>query len=69
MSPVHSVPLLLGALIGALLALVVWTLLRLARRAGEAEPNWGSNDLVLWLLVLAAFALGAFLTYGLLGHA
>ncbi len=66
MSSVHAVPLLLGLLVGLLLGLVTWGLLRAV--ASEASDNiTGSGDgLVLALLALAAFSLGAFLTYLLL---
>lgn len=63
MASAQSIPLLLYLLAGLLLGLLAWGLWRNRRSEfGEAlmEP---SDNLLLWLAVLAAFALGAFLTY------
>ena len=57
------IPVLLAVLVGLLFALLVWGSLRI--RGHEAgETLIGTGDAVLTgLLVLAAFALGVFLTY------
>lgn len=66
MSSVHAVPLLLSALVGLLLGLVAWGFLRTrGHQVGDALIG-ARDDVLLGLLVLAAFALGAFLTYVLL---
>ena len=59
----QAIPILLAILVGLLFALVAWGFLRL--RGQEAgETLIGTSDVVLTgLLVLAAFALGVFLTY------
>ena len=60
------IPLLLSALVGLVLALVTWGFLRLRRHLDEAQAA-SPDGALLVLLALAAFALGAFLTYALLG--
>jgi len=71
MLSLHAAPLLLAILIGPLLGVVAWGVLsaRGSRRANDAWPGMRmpSNDIFLVLLVLAAFAMGVFLTYVLLG--
>jgi hypothetical protein len=59
----HSILVVLAILVGLLFALLAWGFLRVRRHeAGEALI--GAGDAVLsGLLVLAAFALGVFLTY------
>ena len=63
MLPVHKIPLLLSVLVGLLLGLVVWGLLRVRRQdsGGSLMGTW--DNLLLGLLVLAGVALSAFLTY------
>jgi hypothetical protein len=63
---VNAIPLLLSALIGFLLGLVTWGALRMSRKTDDVQPASG-DDVLLGLAALAAFALGAFLTYALLG--
>lgn len=66
MSFVSAAPVLLSLLVGLLLGLVVWELFRV-RRHGFADALMEAHDeFLLGLLVLAAFALGAFLAYLLL---
>jgi hypothetical protein len=63
--PASAIPLLLSALVGVLLGLVSWGVLQLHRRTYDAQL--ASHDgALLALLALAAFALGAFVTYALL---
>jgi len=66
MSPVHKIPMLLSVLVGLLLSLIVWGVLRARRHeaGGSLMGTW--DNLLLGLLVLAGFGLGAFLTYLLL---
>ena len=61
-----SIPLLLSVLVGLVLGLVTWGTLQLHRRTGDGQPET-RDGILLGLVALAAFALGAFLTYVLLG--
>lgn len=62
---VEAVPLLLSIFVGLLLGLVAWSFLRLR---SPREDSWFEmrDDILLALLVLAALAVGSFLTYALL---
>jgi hypothetical protein len=64
----HAVSLLLlSILIGLVLGVVVWGFFLQGQRR-DLDHAVGSGDgLIIGLLVLAAFALGTFLTYALLG--
>jgi len=67
MLPIHGVPLLLALLVGLLLGLVVAGLLgNRAGAPGETSAR-ATFDILSGMLVLAAFAMGAFVTYVLLG--
>ena len=68
MSSLHAAPLLLAILIGPLLGIVAWGVLsaRGSNRVDDTLPDTPSNDTFLGVLVLAAFAMGVFLTYALL---
>jgi hypothetical protein len=63
----HGAPLLLAFLVGLLLGLVVAGLL--ANRAGTSGETTARprSDNLSGMLVLAAFTMGAFVTYVLLG--
>ncbi len=66
MSAGYAGPLLLSLLIGLLVALVAWGFQRVrARQTLCAEPDW-RDDVLVGTLILAAFAVGIFLTYALL---
>jgi hypothetical protein len=68
MLSVHEVPLLFALLVGLLLGLATGALLR-NRTNGTAEASQGARgDVLTGMLVLAAFAMGAFVTYVLLGR-
>ena len=59
----QAIPVLLAILVGLLFGLLVWGFLRTQGHKAE-ETLIGAGDAVLaGLLVLAAFALGVFLTY------
>ena len=62
-----TVPLLISVLVGFLLGLVTLGLLQLRRSPTEGSLPETGDPLLLGLLALAAFAMGAFLTYLLLG--
>ena len=67
MSYRHAIPILLGILVAAVLSLVVWGLQR-SRSHVVGDTVMGTRgDVLLGLVVLAAFALGIFLTYVLIG--
>jgi hypothetical protein len=61
------IPLLLSVLVGLVLGLMAWNILRLRRRAADDGPVDTGNGLLLGLLILGAVALGMFLTYVLVG--
>lgn len=62
-----TIPLLISILVGLLLAMVSAGLLRLRHSPTEGSFSATSDALLLGLLVLAAFAMGIFLTYVVLG--
>ena len=67
MSYRHAIPILLGILVGTVLTFVVWGL-QSARSHILGDSVMGTRgDVLLGLLVLAAFAFGVFLTYVLIG--
>jgi uncharacterized membrane protein len=66
MSSAHAAPILLGLLVALLVSLVVWGLVRLRSQQTNDLLMRTRDDLLLGLLVLAAFISGAFLTYVLL---
>jgi NhaP-type Na+/H+ or K+/H+ antiporter len=60
MTPTGPIPLLLSILVGLVLGLVTWGLLRLRRQKDDVQAGFPDGAL-LALLAVAAFALGAFL--------
>jgi hypothetical protein len=62
----HAVPLLLIVLVTLVLSLVGWGFMRSTRRGIVDTPREARSDVLLGLLLLAAFALGVFLTYVLM---
>jgi hypothetical protein len=62
-----ATPLVISVLVGFLLGLVTVGLLRLHRVPAQDSLPGSSDALLLGLLTLAAFAMGAFLTYILFG--
>jgi hypothetical protein len=58
--------LLVGGLVGVLLALLAWMALHVRWRPPAAQPPEQQGDILIVLLAIAAFLLGVFLTYGLL---
>lgn len=64
---IHVIQLLLGLLIGVVLGLTVPGLWRSHHRAADDSLPGARDDVLLALLVLAAFALGVFITYVLGG--
>ena len=59
----QAIPVLLAILVGLLFGLLTWGFLRMrGREAGDALISV-RDDMLVGLLVLAAFALGVFLTY------
>ena len=65
MTSTRVVPLLLGALVGAVLGLSAWSFWQ-ARDSAVGLTFRTRHDVLLWLVVLAAFVIGVFLTYALL---
>jgi hypothetical protein len=68
MSSVHEIPFLLSLLVGLLLGLAAGALLR-NRASGDSQASQSARgDTLTGMLVLGAFAMGAFVTYILLGR-
>jgi len=66
MKPVNGIPLLVSVLVGLVLGLLTWGALRLRPQNGEGSALM-HDEVIIGLLVVAAFALGAFATFVLLG--
>ncbi len=64
---ISAIPLLLSILVGFLLGLVAVGILRLRHHPAEAGSTVISDDVLVGFVALAAFAMGAFLTYLLFG--
>jgi hypothetical protein len=62
-----TIPLMISVLVGFLLGLMTVGLLRLGRSPSDGGFLGTSDALLLGLLALAAFAMGIFLTYILIG--
>ena len=58
--------LLVGFLGGALASVIVWRASRLRARETGSVPTERQVDILIVLLVIAAFAMGAFMAYALL---
>jgi hypothetical protein len=67
MSFTNTIPFLLSILVGFLLGLVTVGVLRLRRHPADDASAGIPDDVLVGFLALAAFALGVFLTYVLLG--
>ncbi len=67
MLPVHDVLMFVGLAVVVLTGVVVWSgrRARASRTTGLTGDDWAGRMLV-WLLVLAAFTTGAFISYALL---
>jgi hypothetical protein len=63
---IHAAPLLLSLLVGVTLGLTAWGFVR--RQDSDASIAWpqAPDQVLIGLLALAAFAIGAFVTYVLL---
>lgn len=68
MPSAHIIPLILiSSLIGLLLGLIAWGGWRARRRELNHIQTGSHDEILLGLLILAAFAMGVFLTYALFG--
>jgi hypothetical protein len=66
MPSAHIIPLvLISSLIGLLFGLIAWGFWRARRRERNQAPLGSRDEILLGLLILAAFAMGVFLTYAL----
>jgi hypothetical protein len=63
MPSLFAAPLLLSVMIGLILALLLWGLVRVRGRQGGDAALETHDELIIGFLVLAAFVLGVFLTY------
>jgi uncharacterized membrane protein YidH (DUF202 family) len=59
----NTILLVLCALVGLLLGLAIWGFLQLQNQASGGTRAGISNDLMVGLWVLAAFAFGVFVTF------
>jgi hypothetical protein len=66
MLQIQAVPLLVSLLVGLTLGLVAWGLIRGYDREAGIARSQVPDGLLIGLLALAAFAIGAFVTYVLL---
>jgi len=66
MASARSVPMLLVVLVGSLIVLLGWGVIRLRSQQGDDALMRTRDDLLWGLLILAAFILGSFMTYVLL---
>jgi hypothetical protein len=66
MSIEHIVPGLLGVLVGVLLSVITWSIWKMRGHPIVGVALDAQANVLLWLLMLAAFALGVFATYALL---
>jgi hypothetical protein len=69
MPSAHAIPALLAVLVGLLLCLAVWGIVRGRNHEGSAAWMGRPDGMLLGMLALAAFAMGVFLTYVLLSFA
>ncbi len=67
MSVMYVIPILLGVLIGWVLALLAGGLGRFQNQRVGSLLMRIRGDVLVWLLILAAFTLGVFVTYVLMG--
>jgi hypothetical protein len=67
MSAIYVIPILLGVLIGLVLALVSWGFWRSQNQRVAGFVVGARGDMLVWLLILAAFTLGIFIAYLLMG--
>jgi hypothetical protein len=66
MSSVRTIPLLLSVLIGLLLGLLAWGAVRVGHQTAQSTVSVVREDVLVGLLALGVFSLGAILTYVLL---
>ncbi len=62
----HLAPVLVSLMVGLLLGMVTWSQVRSRRHNAASAGAQTHDDLLVAFLVLAAFGLGAFVTYVLL---
>ena len=67
MKLISATPLLLSILVGFLLGLVAIGILRVRHHPAELSSTIRPDDVLVGFVALAAFAMGAFLTYLLFG--
>ncbi len=69
MSPFHAIPVLLAIVVGLALGLVFWGFLRTRSHETAIIASGSYDALLLGMLVLAAFSLGAFVAFVMLSSA
>lgn len=63
----HAILLLLSILVGLLIGLMTWGVFRARTRKIDNAMQVSRDEVLLGLMMLAAFSLGIFLTYALVG--
>jgi hypothetical protein len=63
----QAIAWLLSLLVGLVLGLIVWGFVRNRNHRADIYSMTARDDILLGLMILAAFGFGVFLTYALLG--
>ncbi len=59
----QAIPLLVGILVGLLLSVIVWSAAKARRQTTGDSVTDLQAQVLLWLLLIAVFGAGVFLTY------
>ncbi len=59
----QAIPLLVGVLVGILLSVIVWSVVKARRHPPNETPLDFQAQVLLWLLLIAVFSTGVLVTY------
>jgi len=62
----QAIPLLLGIVVGVLLSVIAWSVIKARRQTTDDTTVDLQEQVLLWLLLVAVFGAGVFITYFLL---
>ncbi len=62
----QAIPLLVGIVVGLLLSVIVWSVIKARRQTASDTTLELQEQVLLWLLLIAVFGAGVFITYLLL---
>lgn len=65
--PAYAAPIILAVLLGLLIGLLTWSVLRYRNQGAKDYPLERYDPLLVGLLLLASLAMGVFLVYLLIG--